>query len=273
MPVVAIASIAAGATSLAAGGLTLFQTIAAIGGIVGGIGGLTKSKELMILGGIAGAVGGIGAFAQSQGWIAGSNAAAGADAVSNTEALMQTPAPGLENVNPTDARLATGTQTTPMESALDAATGTATTGLDTSIQQAMTQQSPAAQAMGAGPSNGLMNSVGPAVEANPTDLRLAAGTQATPMGNSGSVFDTIKSFGRWMEENKTLSQIGASFVGGMFDPKGKYYEDMAELEKRRSRNASDVPRLNPRLKQNGAMFPTGRPTYTLPRVGLMNSVG
>lgn len=265
MPIVAVASIAMGASALAAGA-TGFAALSAIGGIVAGIGGLTKSKELMMLGGIAGLAGGIASFAQSQNWLSG------AEAVSNTGAMIDTPAPGIENVNPTDMRLAAGTQATPMESSMQA--GAETAGLDGNIQQAITQQSPAAQAISPPPADSLMNGAGPLADVNPTDLRLADGTQKPPMmggKDGGSIFDTINAFGQWMEKNKTLSTIGASFVGGMFDPKGQYYEDMAELEKQRARNANDIPNLGLKLKKTGPAFPTTRPTYTPPRIGLMNA--
>lgn len=94
MPIVAVAGIIGGASALAAGGLGVLGTIAAIGSIVSGIGTLTGNKTLMKIGAVASLAGGIGAFAQSQGWMPSTGSmetAAGAAQTSGIDAMQATP--------------------------------------------------------------------------------------------------------------------------------------------------------------------------------------
>lgn len=267
MPIVAVAAGVYGATSLVAGGLTVLETVSAIGAIVSAVGVVTGNKDLAMIGGIAGVAGGIGAFAQSQGWLASGNAgSAMGDTASNIEAMTQTQAPGLEStMNPTDMRLEAGTQTTPSGLMDAGAADTAATG---ATQAAITEanplaaQSPASQAMGAGPN----------ADVNPTDLRLAAGTQTSPMGGpsfggGAGVLDTIKGF---LADKENRSLLG-NFIGGMFDrekaAKTDYYSALTEQLRRQAANASAVPRLGLHLTPApGGTFPTTTQTYRPPAV-------
>ena len=67
MPVAAVAGAVFAGAELVAGGLTIFQTIAAVGAITAGVGAVTGDQDLMKSGGIAGLAGGVGMFAQNQG--------------------------------------------------------------------------------------------------------------------------------------------------------------------------------------------------------------
>lgn len=162
MPIVAVAGAVGGAAALAGGGLTVLQTIAAIGSIVSGIGAITGSKTLMKIGGVASLAGGIGAFAQSKGWIATGSAAetaATATSSSNIEALKATPSGAEFNVgvDPTTATtppnpFAQGAATEPASSMFDAAGDSTTTGLagTADITSNISQASPEiAKTMGA----------------------------------------------------------------------------------------------------------------------------
>jgi hypothetical protein len=163
-----------GATALAAGGLSVFGTIAAIGGIVGGIGALTGNETMMKIGMVAGLAGGIGSFAQGQGWLASADAATTANGatsgISNTQALSQTAAPGVES----SAQLAdAGAWEAGFEgtSALGGETAGLAAGMESGIAQNLTATNPLASE-----STGLFNA-----GANPTDLRLQDGIQSSPL--------------------------------------------------------------------------------------------
>jgi hypothetical protein len=71
MPLVAVIPAVFAGVQIAAGALTVIETVAAIGTIAGAIGSLTGNKELAQLGGVAALAGGVGMFAQNQGWIGG----------------------------------------------------------------------------------------------------------------------------------------------------------------------------------------------------------
>lgn len=266
MPIVAVAAGVYGATSLVAGGLTVLETVSAIGAIVSAVGVVTGNKDLAMIGGIAGVAGGIGAFAQSQGWLASGNAgSAMGDTASNIEAMTQTQAPGLEStMNPTDMRLEAGTQTTPgglMDAAAPEAGTSAVTQAITEANPLANNPSPASQAMGPNP------------DVNPTDLRPAAGTQTSPLsggplgGSGGGILDTIKGF---LADKETRSMLG-NFIGGMFDQekaaKTDYYSALTEQLRRQAANANAIPRLGLHLTPAaGGTFPTTTQTYHPPAV-------
>lgn len=156
MPVVAAVPIFAGGAALATGTLTVFQTIAAIGGIVGGIGALTGNKTLMKIGAVAGLAGGVGAFAQSQGWLAtGELGSAMADtAVSNTAAMAQEGSALVQDVAPVVDAGTSAASNVVSQGIEQAATGAgATAGLESGMAQNITQTSGLAD----GSAGGLMN--------------------------------------------------------------------------------------------------------------------
>jgi hypothetical protein len=264
MPVVAIAGAVSGASALAAGGLTAMQTIGAVGGILGGIGALTNSKELMALGGVAGLAGGIGAFAQGQGWLASGtpNSALSDSAASNTTRFINQPAPGLNPAQ--DYGTAAGSNSIEMGGGLmDSQPAAEASTVAGAIQQSVAQASPAAQVMGA-----------PAATGQTGGMPLAGGLpKAEP---DSSVFGSLKKFSAFLDQNKQLSSMLGSFIGGAFDDekraKSEYYQAGADNLKAQMRNANDVPRMAGRLNQRGPLFPSTAPTYRGPRVsGLMNA--
>lgn len=271
MPIIAVAGAVAGASALAAGGLTVWGTISAIGAVVGGIGALTGNEDMMKIGGIAGIAGGVGAYASGQGWLAsgGANSALN-DTGGNIGAMLDAPAPGVSEVG------ANGTATWDAmgfdsAEAMTAATG----GLDSGITQNIA-------------TNGLFDS------ANPTDQRLAAGTQTSPLGNDptsitnpaiavngntnapappgqGGILGTLKSFSKFLDENKTLAKMGGDFIGGMFDDEKKarteLYQARADAERQQLLNGSAIPKLGLKLKPQETIFRPGTPTYNAPRPG------
>ena len=169
MPVAAVAGAVFAGAELVAGGLTIFQTIAAVGAITAGVGAVTGDQDLMKIGGIAGLAGGVGMFAQNQGWLNSTQAVA--ESGSNTASFIGEAAPGVEQVSPT---VDTGAA---IQNASDAG-NTAMTGdsllaadlAETAgnITQGITQP--------AIPTNGLINT---SPNATPLDMRLAGTAGAT----------------------------------------------------------------------------------------------
>lgn len=295
MPVIAVAGAVAGATSLATvgvAGLGVWGTVGAIGGIVSGIGALTGNDDMMRLGAVAGLAGGAGAFAQSQGWIASgsaSNTAAQNSGGGNINALTKAQAPGVEPVS------------SPVSQAPSAVVGN-TAGLETGgIGQNITSANPLAGA-------GLFDTVGSVTDAGIVGSPFTAGPGAAsaplPMGPGGfikslgettlgagarnmrfdagagssemSIFDRIKGFGKFVEDNKQLSSIAANFIGGVFDDEKKakaeyakgaaeYYRAKSETERQKLANGSAVPDMRAKLKQSGPIWKTSSPTYNAPR--------
>jgi hypothetical protein len=313
MPVVAVAGIYMGGAALAAGGLSVMGTIAALGSIVGGIGALTGNKTMMKIGAVAGLAGGIGAFAQSQGWMASAGGVAAEQGVSNTAAMANQSSNLVENVAPTvDAGMsgAGGTVTQGIGDAAAASGGTAglegaagaAEGIGADLSQSITQANPLAEQAGtqagglmsagaqepvsslsaAGtPATGVMGA-GEAVNAgmNPTDMRLAMGTQASPLdaatGTKGGVMDVLGKFGDVMKNNKDLVKIAGDFIGGAFDDKKKAETDFLTARsdeiRQQMANANDVPNGRFRNRSTGPLFKRGQPTYRAPRIGgLMNA--
>lgn len=222
MAFAAIGAIVAGAEITA--GIAL-AAVAEIGTVMSVVGAVTGSKDLMKIGGIMGLVGGVGALATGGFAEAGAAAASsgasnvagvgeagwgmdlgtdavdgivtgGADAVSG--ALPQ-PSSSMPEVaplapNPTDMRLAANTQ------AAEAPMGMAPSPADTFGAQA--PQGPAGAQAPNTP-----------YDRNPTDIRLANGTQRTPTAptNTKSFFGGIMDFAN---NNKTLFQGGMQLLGG-----------------------------------------------------------
>ena len=248
MPVAAVAGAVFAGVEIATVGIaamSTFQVIAAVGAITSGIGALTGNEDLMKLGGVAALVGGVGAFASGKGWLSGADAAkSGTEAVSNTEAMINSTGVGVENVTPTVDIGA--------EIGASSATSGGTAGLSDTAAN-ITAPSSAAT-----PSTGLIDAM------NPTDIRLANGTQTTPFmtpassavapaAQSGTFMDTIKGFADLFKDkdgkyNKDMLSMGMNFVGGLFDDKKGAETDylkaqIAAMDAQRS-NASAIPDMS-----------------------------
>lgn len=291
MPVIAVASIYMGATAIAAGGLTAFGTIAAIGSIVGGIGVLTGNKTLTAIGAVAGLAGGVGAFAQSQGWMAsGSASSALADtATSNTAAMADTASSQIESVAPVVDTGAT---------AVDAGTSAAQVVDQTGNAAGLTQGATAANITqgselagsqgglinaGATPNASVLGNAPGALTKAQLDGTAAFGANSVTGAGSaaapgGSIFDTLKGGFNTMFRNsdgtlnKDMLSMAGQFVGGMFDEKKQaetdYLNAQAAMLNQQMANASDVPHLNMGL--NGQVKFNAKPK-PYQRPGLMNA--
>jgi hypothetical protein len=122
-----------------------------------------------------------------------------------------------------------------------------------------------AETGGGGQSTGILNGA----SSNPL-------TEKAPMG----VMDSI---GKFMKDNKELTSMGLSMVGGMFDDKKKaeagmanahanYYSAQANQVNSQVRNASAIPDItNLRVNPNANVYGTPpAPAYQGPTVGLLN---
>lgn len=295
MPVIAAAGVFAGGAALATGTLTVLQTVAAIGSIVGGIGALTGNKTLMKVGAVAGLAGGIGAFAQSQGWIASGNAASAlGDTANNTAAMANAPGVGVENVAPTvDASAAAGGTGATQGAIEAAAAGGGTGGLEggvagsvlegatssniTNASQALEGAAPTGL-MGAGGQGGSTLSKAALDGTNAFGANSATGAfdlAQTGAGNS-SIFDTLGGIAKSIftnkdgSLNKDMVSIAANFVGGAFDERKAAEADWLEAKtneiNQQMANASAVPNLD--IRASGRVkFRRGQPTYYAPRAG------
>lgn len=276
MPVAAVAGAVFAGVEIATVGIaamSTFQVIASVGAITSGIGALTGNEDLMKLGGVAALVGGVGAFASGKGGLGGADAAkSGTEAVSNTEAMINSTGVGVENVTPTVDIGA--------EIGASSATSGGTAGLSDTAAN-ITAPSSAAT-----PSTGLIDAM------NPTDIRLANGTQTTPFmtpassavapaAQSGTFMDTIKGFADLFKDkdgkyNKDMLSMGMNFVGGLFDDKKGAETDylkaqIAAMDAQRS-NASAIPDMSGLKVSTKNIFKSTAPTYLAPRVGgLMNA--
>ncbi|MBP8190373.1 MAG: hypothetical protein KAX73_00905 [Aquabacterium sp.] len=276
MPIAAVAGAVFAGVEIATVGIaamSTFEIIAAVGAITSGVGALTGNEDLMKLGGVAALAGGVGAFASGKGWLGGADAAkSGTEAVSNTEAMINSTGVGVENVTPTVDIGA--------EIGASSATSGGTAGLSDTAAN-ITAPSSAAT-----PSTGLIDAM------NPTDIRLANGTQTTPFmtpassavapaAQSGTFMDTIKGFADLFKDkdgkyNKDMLSMGMNFVGGLFDDKKGAETDylkaqIAAMDAQRS-NASAIPDMSGLKVSTKNIFKSTAPTYLAPRVGgLMNA--
>lgn len=276
MPIAAVAGGVFAGVEMATVGIaamSTFEVIAAVGAITSGVGALTGNEDLMKLGGVAALAGGVGMFAQGKGWIGGVEK--GGEAASNTSAMIKQPGVGVEKVTPNVGADIAGTATSSASSAAGK-----TAGLDTSIASNITAPSASSS------SSGLIDAM------NPTDIRLANGTQTTPFmtqgtkyvaeaAKSNSFMDTIKGFADLFKDdkgklNKDMLSMGANFVGGFFDDKKKAETDYInakndELSTRRA-NANAIPDMSSlKVNPKNIFNSTTSPTYYGPRVGLMNA--
>ena len=269
MPVAAVAGAVFAGAELVAGGLTIFQTIAAVGAITAGVGAVTGDQDLMKIGAIGGLAGGVGMFAQNQGWL--NTAQAAAEAGGNTAAMIGQQAPGMESVAPT---VDTGMGAV---EAANTMTGDSLVAADGgNIAQGITDTTGVTQSptMNTQP-GGLLN----ASPSNPLDQRLAAG-KVGEAANESSIFKSMKKFADMLKNkdgtyDKNLLAIGANFLGGAFDDKKKaetdYYRSRTASEDAQRTNANSVPSLSGLKVSDKNIFPTNASTYTPVRVGLINA--
>ena len=269
MPVAAVAGAVFAGAELVAGGLTIFQTIAAVGAITAGVGAVTGDQDLMKIGAIGGLAGGVGMFAQNQGWL--NTAQAAAEAGGNTATMIGQEAVGVNDFAPVvDNGMG----------AVEAAgnvTGDALIAADSgNIAQGITDTTGVTQSptMNTQP-GGLLN----ASPSNPLDQRLAAG-KVGEAANESSIFKSMKKFADMLKNkdgtyDKNLLAIGANFVGGFFDDKKKaetdYYRSRTASEDAQRTNANSVPSLAGLKVSDKNIFPTNASTYTPVRVGLINA--
>ncbi len=277
MPVAAVAGAVFAGAELVAGGLTIFQTIAAVGAITAGVGAVTGDQDLMKIGGIAGLAGGVGMFAQNQGWLNSTQAVA--ESGSNTASFLGEAAPGVEQVSPTvdtgaaiqnasDAGNTAMTGDSLLAADLGETAGNITQGITdtTGVTQSPTMNTQPGGLLNASPSN-------------PLDQRLAAG-KVGEAANESSIFKSIQKFADMLKDkdgkyDKNLLSIGANFVGGFFDDKKKaetdYYKSRTASEDAQRSNANAVPTFGLKVNTSKNIFPTAAGTYNPTRVGLINA--
>lgn len=251
---------------LAAGGLTLFQTIAAVGAVTAGVGAVTGDEDLMKIGGIATMAGGVGAFAQGQGWLSATQAA---DAPSSTSAFTKTAAPGVDTVVP---EVSTGA-----EGVVAPVSETSTAGLD-ATQKSIVDTAPGlTDTTGVTQSPTMNTQPGGLLNANPTDMRLAA-NKIGQVAEQGDIFSTLQKFADVFKDkdgkyDKNMLALGANFVGGMFDDKKKaeaaLYGERAASEAAQRSNANAIPNLSGLKVTQKPGFKAGTQPV---RVGLLNTV-
>lgn len=295
MPLVAVAGIFVSGAAIAGGTLTALGTIAAIGTIVSSIGVLTENKTLMTIGAVAGLAGGVGAFAESQGWLASAGSgSAMADTTSNTAAMAETSGVGVESVTPTVDTGAVAVDTGAVDAgatqqvvdqgvtAGDAvAQGTTTT----NITQGSELAAPQGGLIDAGVNNAevLGNAPGALTKAQLDGTNIFGANSvpgaatATP---TGSIFDTLKggfdSIFRNADGsmNKDMLSMAGNFLGGMFDEKKEAETDWLKAQtdalNQQMANGNSVPKMNMGLSGQ-VRFKKKTPTYNRPMPGLMNA--
>lgn len=267
MPVAAIAGAVFAGAELVAGGLTIFQTIAAVGAITAGVGAVTGDQDLMKIGAIGGLAGGVGMFAQNQGWL--NTAQAAAEAGGNTATMIGQQAPGMEAVVPT-----VDTGMGAVEAAGNVTGDTLVAADGGNIAQGITDTTGVTQSPTM--NTGLINTS----PSNPMDMKLAAGKVVGEAAKDTSVFSSLQKFADMLKNkdgtyDKNLLAIGANFLGGAFDDKKKaetdYYRSRTASEDAQRTNANSVPSLAGLKVSDKNIFPTNASTYTPVRVGLINA--
>lgn len=270
MPVAAVAGAVFAGAELVAGGLTIFQTIAAVGAITAGVGAVTGDQDLMKIGAIGGLAGGVGMFAQNQGWL--NTAQAAAEAGSNTATMIGQEAAGVNDFAPTVdngmGAVETTANTVTGDSLMAADGGNIAQGITeaTGVTQSPTMNTQPGGLINASPSNSL-------------DQRLAAG-KVGEAANESSIFKSMKKFADLLKNkdgtyDKNLLAIGANFIGGAFDDKKKaetdYYRSRTASEDAQRTNANSVPSLAGLKVSDKNIFTPNASTYTPVRVGLINA--
>ena len=267
MPVAAVAGAVFAGAELVAGGLTIFQTIAAVGAITAGVGAVTGDQDLMKIGAIGSLAGGVGMFAQNQGWL--NTAQAAAEAGGNTATMIGQQAPGMEAVAPT-----VDTGMGAVEAAGNVTGDTLVAADGGNIAQGITETTGVTQSPTM--NTGLINTS----PSNPMDMKLAAGKVVGEAAKDTSVFSSLQKFADMLKNkdgtyDKNLLAIGANFLGGAFDDKKKaetdYYRSRTASEDAQRTNANSVPSLAGLKVSDKNIFPASAPTYTPVRVGLINA--
>ena len=267
MPVAAVAGAVFAGAELVAGGLTIFQTIAAVGAITAGVGAVTGDQDLMKIGAIGSLAGGVGMFAENQGLL--NTAQAAAEAGGNTAAMIGQEAVGVNDFAPVvdngmGAVEAAGNVTGDTLMAADGG----------NIAQGITEATGVTQSPTM--NTGLINTS----PSNPMDMKLAAGKVVGEAAKDTSVFSSLQKFADLLKNkdgtyDKNLLAIGANFVGGFFDDKKKaeadYYRSRTASEDAQRTNANSVPSLAGLKVSDKNIFPTNASTYTPVRVGLINA--
>ena len=298
MPVAAVAGAVFAGAELVAGGLTIFQTIAAVGAITAGVGAVTGDQDLMKIGAIGSLAGGVGMFAENQGLL--NTAQAAAEAGGNTAAMIGQEAVGVNDFAPVvddgmGAVEAAGNVTGDTLVAADG--GNIAQGITdtTGVTQSPTMNTQPGGLLNASPSNPMdmklaAGKVGEAAKdtsvfintspSNPMDMKLAAGKVVGEAAKDTSVFSSLQKFADLLKNkdgtyDKNLLAIGANFVGGFFDDKKKaetdYYRSRTASEDAQRTNANSVPSLAGLKVSDKNIFPTNASTYTPVRVGLINA--
>lgn len=273
----AIAALVAGAEVTAA---VVLAAVTEVGVTMTVVGMATGSKDLMKIGGVLSLVGGVGGMIAGAGTAAAGEAAAGALSDSATDAALS--AASDEAIAASAADMAAGEAVGQAQLAeLAGSPGIVSSPVNLSP---MPQPGPigpadATKAMGnmaetvppvqADPlavqaPQGAQAPTGPqAIDApvspadanmNPTDMRLAAGTQQTPMQAPSDASSFFGKFSDWANQNKTLFNSGMQLVGGAM--KGAADQDMwnqkMALERDRWNRANSVGTFQPRGIVGGA---------------------
>jgi hypothetical protein len=258
--------------------------VAEVGMALSVVGAVTGSKDLMKIGGAMSLIGGVGSMiagaASGATGAAASAAEAGLGEAATSAALESASAEamsaygGAAAADAATAGVVSGMETAAAGGAGDLAAGLAEPsifGSAAGTPAAAATEAAAPSAMKVGPSveptvNDVATPQGPAGAqgpttpydaANPTDQRLAAGSQSSPMNapeSAGSFFGKMSAFA---EKNKTLFSSGMQLVGGAM--KGANERDMwnqkMELERQRlaqTSYGSQVARFQPRSIVQGA---------------------
>jgi hypothetical protein len=191
--------------------------------------------------------------------------------------MKNTEAPMGGDVNPTDLRLASGTQGTP-----GIMPGEESVVTDAISQTSMGQKT-----------SGLMDAKEPGWE-SATSARQPSPTATSQVGDAtrgdwgpdgpagpGSgkkpgAFGMLSDFSEWANKNKMLAAIGANFIGGFFDSNKRaqtnYYNARTDEINTQIANGKSSPDMNFHLSGKVG-FPTTAPTYRPVNVGLYGAKG
>jgi len=261
MAFTALTGLMAGTTAVTA--VNVLAAVAQVGMALTVVGGVTGSKSLLKVGAALSLVGGVGgmvAGAASGGAAAaaGESAAAGLAEVGADAATSAAWSEGaglgadtLASVGADQGAGMIGSTMQPAAPTLEVATQ------QTAAQpaaQAVQQQATQTAAEGGLGSN--LAPTGPAeigaplspADVNPTDMRLAAGSQASPMNapeSSGSFFGKISKFAN---ENKTLFSAGLQLAGGALKGanEAKMWNEKMGFQREQAAKANSVGNFAPR---------------------------
>lgn len=262
-----IAALVAGAEVTAA---VVLAAVTEVGVALTVVGAVTGNKDLMKIGGVMSLVGGIG------GMVAGATGAGAAGALSEAEAAGAMEAASAEATAASAADAAAGEamgQASLAELSGEGIVGNATQAMGSNAMEApIAQAAPAVQAaptvtpttpqpdmvpqgpQGATAPSGPQAPTGPAEVAtpysNPTDMRLANGTQTLPGGAPESSDSFFARFSSFAKNNKELLNTGTQLVGGLL--KGASESDMwqqkMDLERDKFARANSVGVFSPTTK-------------------------